>query len=59
MTKLTKQILVYEEKDGDETYLLALNDINDLPDDTNGYQIGIYELKDIKTLKIKKELQLK
>ena len=59
MSKLNKQILVYEEVDGDDKFLLAVNDINDLPEDIDGYQIGIYELKEIKTLKVKKDLQLK
>ena len=48
---LPKTIFVTEEKDRDETYLNAVKTLKEItPED--GQKIGVYELKETKTVKV-------
>lgn len=52
MKKLPKQIYVTLEKDGDETFLLAADNVDDV---NPGQSTGIYELIELGTVASKSE----
>lgn len=56
-TKFPKQLLVYQEKDGDVVYFVNSEDIDGLPEDTNGKKIGVYTFAYEATHHVKRELK--
>jgi hypothetical protein len=54
--KLPKVIYVFREVDGDDSYLLCADDVEELSQMGEVRKVGVYELKEEKTLTTKVEL---
>jgi len=55
-SKPPKEILAYTEADGDEIFLIAVRDVDQIPDDKDGSIVGIYTLKRTYTFRVKRSL---
>ena len=54
---LPKTIYVLEDKDGDQTYLIAYASFEEISEDRKGDMVGVYELKQKKKFTVAKELK--
>jgi hypothetical protein len=57
MTKLPKEILLYEVKDSDVTYFAAVTSVDEIPEDADGQLVGNYVLNNTHKFKIRRELK--
>jgi hypothetical protein len=57
MTKLPKEILLYEVTDRDVKYFQAVRSIDEIPEDVDGAPVGNYVLNNTHTFKVKRELK--
>jgi hypothetical protein len=54
--KLPNEIFVIKEKDGNDSYLIAFNSLDEIPMDQNGDSVGVYQLQETRKLKVTTEL---
>ncbi len=56
MKKFPKTMLITQEQDGGDTYFISSTDVDDLPTNFEAGKVAVYQLVEVKTLKVEKTL---